>query len=331
MQVVVPVYVLIWVLGIFLSGGYDRPLRIGNGVRGVLSGTVFILVVYALLSEEYRFSRALILLGTAWASLSVAAGRVMLDLSGLKGYRLEKSEKKNLVIVAGPDEGKRVLSILQLSGSPGSFVGFVSVDEQNQTGGENNYILGNINNLKEITELYAVNEIIFCAKDISSQEIISKMLLLSKLDVEYKIAPPESLFIIGSNSIDDQGDLYLIDVNAITTRANKRNKRLFDIFTSFACILLSPILIFKVKNFGGFLKNISRVIIGSKTWVGFIQTSATASANTIRKGVLNPADGLQIEIPDEQVANRLNALYARDYNVDKDFRIILRSLSSLGR
>jgi O-antigen biosynthesis protein len=332
MMVVVPLYCLIWVVSIFLSGGYDKPLRIGRAVRGIISGTIFILVVYALLSEEYRFSRALIIFGTAWASLYAAVSRYLLDLSGLKGYKLERNEKKNLIIVAGPDEGKRVLSILQLSGSPVSFVGFVSVGENNfEASSYNGYLLGNIVNLKEITELYNVSEVIFCAKDISSQETINQMLLLNQLDVEYKIAPPESLFIIGSNSIDDQGDLYLIDVNAITTRSNKRNKRLLDVATSLVLLLLFPILLFKVKNFGGFLNNIFRVLSGSRTWVGFIQSESTTAISNIRSGILNPSDGLQIEIHDQQTVNRLNALYARDYNVNKDVKIILRSVALLGR
>src|SRR6185436_2334503 len=101
-------------------------------------------------------------------------------------------EKKNLVIVAHPAEGKRVLSILQLSGSPVVFIGFVGVDEQDKTNEFEGYYLGPVKNLKEITSIYAVNEVIFCAKDVSSQEIINQMLYLSQLDVEYKIAPPES-------------------------------------------------------------------------------------------------------------------------------------------
>ena len=70
LSLVVPAYVLIWLFSIYLSGGYDRPLRIIKSVRGIATGTVFILVVYALLSEEYRFSRALIIIGTAWSSLA---------------------------------------------------------------------------------------------------------------------------------------------------------------------------------------------------------------------------------------------------------------------
>ena len=61
-----PAYTLIWMFFSFLSGGYDRPFKLLKMIRGVLVGTGFILIIYSLLPEDYRFSRALILLGTAF-------------------------------------------------------------------------------------------------------------------------------------------------------------------------------------------------------------------------------------------------------------------------
>lgn len=331
--VVVPVYILVWISAIFLSGGYDKPIRLSRLVRGILSGTVFILVVYALLSEEYRFSRALILLGTAWASLSSVALRYLLDWSGIRGFELERSDKKHLVIVGGAEEGRRILGLLQLAGTPVSFIGFVSPggkvnDPVDAYGG---FHLGTIQMLDEITRWYNVHEVIFCSRDISSQDIIAQMLLLSRQDVEYKIAPSGGRFIIGSNSIDDQGDLYLADVNAVTTRANRRNKRLLDVVVSMACLPVFPFLLFLVQHKVGLLSNVFFVLSGKRSWVGLIQTGNLQGELKLKPGVLNPADGLHLATPDTQTLARLNALYARDYKVWKDVRIITRSIRFLGR
>lgn len=51
-------------------------------------------------------------------------------------------------------------------------------------------------------------------------------------ELEFKIAPPESLFIIGSNSVEDPGELYVIDINNINKSVNKRNKRFIDLLLS---------------------------------------------------------------------------------------------------
>lgn len=221
------------------------------------------------------------------ATLSASSLRVLLDFAGIKGYKLDRNEKKNLVIVAEAEEGRRILSILHFSNSPVVFIGFVSPKEITDTDKPDEYAgyyLGIINNLKEITELYSINEVIFSARDVSSQEIINQMLFLSHMDVEYKIAPPESLFIIGSNSIEDQGDLYLVDVNAITTRSNKRNKRLLDMGFSVLILISSPVLLFKVKNISGLFSNILNVFMGKLSWVGFIHTEEVDGSKLLRTG-----------------------------------------------
>ncbi|MFN5323565.1 MAG: glycosyltransferase [Bacteroidota bacterium] len=333
MWLVLPAYVLIWICSIYASGGYDRPMRISKAVRGVFSGSIFILVVYSLLSEEYRFSRAMIVLGTVWATVSITSVRLLLDLLKLDGFRLQTSQRKNLIIVAGSDEGKRVLSILQSSGTKVNFLGFVSVSK---TDGRDydGHLLGDVDTLDDIVSMYDVNEIIFCAKDLSSQDIINRMLQLNRLDLEYKIAPPESLFIIGSNSINDNGDLYLMDVDTITSPSNRRKKRMFDVSVSLISLLLYPILAFVVRSPSGLISNIFEVLFGKLTWVGLSNSNKNIGRTAIRKGVLTPYDvfedqgGGQKEL---HIAARLDSFYARDYAVAKDLKILYKSFRNMGR
>jgi GT2 family glycosyltransferase len=333
-QVVIPAYIVIWITSVYLSGGYDRPVRISRAVRGVVSGTFFILIVYALLSEEYRFSRALTLLGAAWACLAVVIDRYLLGLTGLDEFRLEQRDKKNLIIVGLPEEGQRVLSFLRLSGTPVHFIGYVTPDKNGSVPADPVYasqVLGDTDSLKEIAAVYGISEIIFCARDISSQDIIARMLSLSGMEIEYKIAPPESLFIIGSNSGSTSGDLYLVDVNAFDSKANKRNKRLFDIAASFMLLISFPVTIWFVERKAGFFRNIFRVLSGSRTWVapGGL-TGPAAGKKSVRTGVLRPADGVGYSIQDPLTANRLDMLYVREYRPAKDLAIVWRGAAKLG-
>src|SRR6185295_8262989 len=80
LKIAVPIYCLVWTVSIYFSGGYDLPIKPVRIVRGVFSGTLLILVVYALLPEELRYSRALILLGTVWACTSLLTLRFILGL-----------------------------------------------------------------------------------------------------------------------------------------------------------------------------------------------------------------------------------------------------------
>lgn len=338
MNLVVPIYILTWIFAVYISGGYDKPIRISKIIRGILTGTVFILVVYALLPEHYRFSRALILLGAAWASLSSASLRLVLNFTGIKKFAIKSDDKKRVVIVGDSEEGKRVLSLLNLSGTHINFIGFVSPNENGNPGNHKNnpeYDLGSFNQLGEIIEVFSVNEVIFCAKDISAQQIIDQMQSASFLNVEYKIAPPESLYVIGSNSISEQGDLYFVDINAINSPANRRNKRIFDLIVCCISIPLTPFLIFFIKNFYGMVTNWVKVFSGKLSWVGLIsKLNATPPSDktvSYKKGVLTPLDALKKTIIDDGTLSRLNVLYTKEYSVYIDLRILLKGFRNLGR
>jgi len=324
----VPLYIFIWLFSVFLSGGYDKPIRTLKIFQGVLIGTLIILVIYALLNEEYRFSRALITLGAVWSLISMLLLRKTLNLFKMTNFRFESSRNKNFIIVGDKDETDRVVNVLrQTSINPG-FIGLVNVSSGNSKG---NGFIGNITQIKEIIEIYKINEVIFCAKNMSSQEIIDKMSELNSSQVDYKIAPPESLYIIGSNSIDTSGDLYVVNINAISKISNKRNKRFFDIFTSIILFLISPILFFFIKNIFGFYKNILLVLLGLKSWVGYFKNDESSKLPSIRQGVLNPSDAFRKKNLTLDMISKLNLVYARDYRIMNDINIIFKGLPFLGR
>src|SRR5262249_52350571 len=151
---------------------------------------------------------------------------------------------------------RRILSLLNIAGARINFIGFVDSETRPSLNGKPmeefmQYHLGNTDRLADIAEVYRADEIIFCAHDISSQKIIASMSQITGREIEFKIAPPESMFIIGSHSVENPGELYVVDVNAISKPVNKRNKRLVDIVASIFLLCLSPLLIFFQKNPAG--------------------------------------------------------------------------------
>jgi lipopolysaccharide/colanic/teichoic acid biosynthesis glycosyltransferase len=152
------------------------------------------------------------------------------------------------------------------------------------------------------------------------------------LEVDYKIAPEDSLSIIGSNSIHTRGDLYTVNINAVDKIANRRNKRLLDILLSVSLIPLSPVAIFLQKKPVGFFKNLLQVLFGMKSWVGYCPIdSKEVHLPKIRKGVLNPVNAMKTKVVDDETAIDLNILYARDYSIWKDLNIILYAFRDLGQ
>ncbi len=328
--IMIPAYILIWLFSVFLSGGYDRPVFLYKILRGYLVGTLVILAAYGLLSEEYRFSRAVIVMGAAWGMLSSSAIRYFIKTLNLKNYQIGQKPARRFLVVANQDEGSRITDIIRNTHGNPEFIGLVSIQDE---GAKKPGYLGTINNIKEIIIIYKINEIIFSAEDIKARDIIDQMAALQDLQVDYKIAPPKSYSIIGSNSITTAGDLYIVDINSIGKNGNRRNKRLLDFLCALVFLFSWPVTAFLVNQPILFLKNTLNVLFGKKTWVGYINFSEkdALSLPKLRKGVLSPADAISHLTLNEDTKQRLNLLYARNYNVYNDLNIILKSFKDLGR
>lgn len=328
--IAVPVYIIIWLTCVYLSGGYDKPVRLLKILQGMVAGTLLILIFYSLLSEHYRFSRALIILGAVWGIISMVGLRWVFHLMNFKTLRIGTEKNRRFIIVGEKEEAERVSGLLLQTVINPSFIGLVSFhNHKNNTNG----FIGNLSQIKEVITIHKIDEVIFCAKDVPAQTIIDKMSDLKDRLVDYKIAPPESLSIIGSNSINTSGDLYVIDINAITKIPNRRNKRLLDISMSIMLLSLFPFCLFIVRRPFGMLRNIFSVIIGKKSFVGYVTPLDAEHQHLpgIRKGILNPADAFSKKIIPGEATSRLNMMYARDYKVTNDLTIIFKAFRDLGR
>ena len=326
LSVAFPLYATAWIVMVYFNGGYDKPIKLLKIIRGVLVGTVFILMGYSLLPESLRFSRALILLGTSWALVCFVFTRLLFHLLKLKSYSLSSVKTKRIAIIGEEEEFNRVSALLKQTQANPGFVGFVSAEIN---GVHNPYYIGKINQIDEIIKVHQINEIIFCAKDISSQFIINNMLTLVSSGVDFKIAPPESLSIIGSNDVDTAGDLYVIDVNSVSKSNNKRNKRLLDIGVSMLAIIFSPVLFFLQENKSNYFLNCFNVLFGFYSWVGYGKIT-DKSLPEIKRSVLYPAMLLDKTIENDKI-KLANLRYAKDYKIEKDISIIWKCRKKLGR
>ncbi len=324
--IVVPAYILIWLLSLFFSGAYDPVVRPGNIFRGIFAGTLVILVIYALLPESMRFSRALILMGAGLALISGYLVSFIFHMAGSAYFRFDIRKNKKIIIVGKEKEARRVESLLRKAEGSPDITGIV-----NPAPGDGKSYIGNISQLEEILKINKIDEIIFCARDISSRDIIQTMMRLPDGITEYKIAPPESLSIVGSNSINAPGDIYLIDFDSITNTPNKRNKRLLDICAAVLLLALFPVLLFLIKHPGRAFVNLLGVLAGRFSIVGFRYTGDRDVFNLLRPGILHPDDAFRDTEMTAETLENLNLAYARNYSILNDIRILFRGFNKLGQ
>jgi len=327
LNLVVPSYILVWLISIYYSGGYDKPMRILSFLKGHLIGTMVILVVYAMLPLDWRFSRALIFLGSLWAMLSTLGVRALFHLARITDYEIDLKKQKRMVIVGKEEEVKRVSDLLLDTQAKPDIIGFVSPSSEYTGTG----YVGQIDQIDEITSINRVDEIVFCSRDLPSQVIIRIMTRLIGTSVDFKIAPPESLSIIGSNSINTAGDLYTIHFNSIGKASNLRNKRLFDVVSALLLLITFPFWFLFVKGHLRSVGNTVQVLIGLRTWVSYLDTELNDLSNLpkLKKGVLNPGSHLQSAPLSPDRIKEVNVVYAKDYRVFNDLLIITRNFRKI--
>jgi GT2 family glycosyltransferase len=327
LHVVVPGYILVWLVSIYYSGGYDKPVRILSFLKGHLVGTLVILVIYAMLPLDWRFSRALIFLGSLWAVLGTVGLRILFHLFGVSGYEIDLNKQKRMVIVGKEEEARRVSRLLLDTQAKPDILGVVSPSPEERGPG----FLGHMDQIDEITGIHRVDEIVFCSKDLPSREIIRIMTRLIGTSIDFKIAPPESLSIIGSNSINTSGDLYTIHFNSIGKESNRRNKRLFDAVSSLLLLVTFPFWFLLVKGKFRSVGHVIQVLVGSRTWVGYLESGSNdvSGLPRLKKGVLNPASHIPGNTLSIERGREINVVYAKDYRVFNDLLIITRNFRKI--
>lgn len=326
----IPAYALTWMLSIFFKGGYDTPLKLTRFPLGTAIGTGIILIVYALLPKEYQFSRLYVLLGALLVGLYYVLSRVLLHLTLGNRFDLIGNKNKRFAIVGSAKESNRVNEILKQTNQKVESVVFVGVDTKKTP-----EQIGVVSQLDQITYIEKIEEIIFCAKDNSAEQIIRWMSQLDSSKMDFKIAQPDSLYLIGSNSVDTSGDLYVMDINAISKAENRRNKRLFDIGLALLILSTSPLTIWLFKNKVQLFKNVIGVLFGTTSFVGYseIKEQNKPALPKIKKGILTPKNGWERSTSNNQKIPRhkLNLIYARDYTLYKDIRILKNAWRHLDR
>jgi GT2 family glycosyltransferase len=321
-----PFYILMWIGAIYLRGGYDRHARTKHVLTGVLLGTVCITSIYALFPQELRSSRMLILLGALWTGIAAYFNRSLVSLLQQNTIFWSTSQQRNVVIIGDEHESRRVLNLLHQAHVDFNFIGNVGAFKS-----KNDEYLGEIKNLDALTHFYKVNELIFCGKNISFEQIIHWMTHLGP-GMNYKIVPQNSTYIIGSNSKNSAGDLYAVDINFnIANSIQQRNKHLLDVVYSLLLFILAPLFLIFMKDRSGFLRNIALVLGRKKTWVGYVPSSKNSDLPKLLDAVLTPIDTLKIKPREEQTLHRINLFYAKDYTSSTDFSIIIQALRDLGR
>ncbi len=324
--VAVPLYILVWILSVYVNGGYDRPFKLYRIGRGILLGTLLISAASNFV-EDIRFSRAMIVLGGLYAMVALFSTRWLSGLIARKWRSDDAPSIKKIIIVGEKSETDRVAGLIKQAGIESHYLGYISpglVESQDHQ------YLGPVERIDDLLDIYRPGEVIFCLNSIPVNQVIELMSRNAAKVNEFKIVPQGSDYAIGSNSSKSRGEIYAINIKlSILEPASIRNKRLIDVLISTLLLLISPFSWLFIRHPRRLWNNTLMVLSGRWTWVGYAYQQHTELPE-LKPGVIHPAlrKGNNSTLDDE-TQRRLDFLYARDYHVGQDLQLIFQNLRRL--
>jgi GT2 family glycosyltransferase len=319
-----PAYTIFYLITAYYAGLYDRWYKRSELLRSTLIATIVLLAGYALLPEQYRFSRGILLFGALLAFVLIGILRWMLIRTGVLNSNKEKDANSTTVIAGTIPEFKETIQLLKEAGIHQRVLGRVT------TGDSDPEALGDWKNLRQLAATVPFREVIFCRGTLSYASIIDSMQRLPARLVA-KIHAAGSSSIVGSDSKDTSGESVSRENGyKLADPYNRRLKRLVDVTVAVAGLITFPLQFFLVKKPLSFFSNCFSVLFAQKTWIGYAVPEkhlprlydAVIACNGIplSGGQKLPAESLQM----------IDYWYARDYEPFADLKLIGKVYRQLG-
>ncbi len=309
-----PYYTLTFVASLIAIGSYKNIFDFGKLVRAVLVGAAVILIIYGLLPNHLHFSRGIIIFGTLAVTAALFVERSLIHLIKYKTLDFSRSKLTKSILIGTASKWELVTQILKSSGKSYQQIGFVHPEKNDHP-----QYLGSHEQLKEIVNIYGINEVIFSSESMEASEIMAWMNKIGP-SVNYYTIPAKSEFVIGSHSKNSSG-LYFgqqIELN-LSKPEYKRQKRIFDICMALLLIVLFPIGMLKFGS-GMYFSNCLSVLSGAKTWVGYAGETPK-NLPILKTGILKTDYAIQGDSSFYKL--KLDELYAKNYSVIMDFKTLL--------
>lgn len=319
-----PAFTVVFIVAAYYAGLYDRTQKRGRVIHSTVIATTVLLVIYALLPEQYRFSRGILLLGSLYAFVLLVLSRGWMRRWNL--IEAEEEEKLGTVVVADLQSFEEASNLMETAEKRQRILGRIAPRED---GGAQLTTLTHLNTfLKDVP----LREVIFCEGEISYHEIIQHCKALPK-HMRMRIMGGGAKSIVGSDSSKTSGQA-ISDVAgyALGSPSARRLKRLLDVLAALVFFISWPLQLFLVKQPLGLLSNAMKVLTGRSSWIGYSSSRSLLNGlPRIRKGVLGTNGQPGSKHPDtDDGLYKLDQLYAREYTIYKDLYLFAKGYKWLG-
>jgi hypothetical protein len=202
-DIIIPCYMLVTVIEIAVFSGYRLPSKYVNSLKGLLAGTLIILVIYALLPSDLRFSRAIILISALLAAFAIPFYRLLVSSTWPEIAENPLTKTRKTVIVSDFEGYLKIRDLVETTGTGNIIAGRVSIRKEDMTVN----VLGNLADLSEVLRVNRIKEVIFSTRDLSASQIIDSMHEISGRNITIRIASAGEKYLIGSRYISREKNI----------------------------------------------------------------------------------------------------------------------------
>jgi O-antigen biosynthesis protein len=302
---------IVYVVTGFINGLYDKPYRQSQMTKSAIAATLVVLAIYAVLPEQYRFSRGIIVLSAGCIYATLTALRWALINFGLLDKDFEKTNNKQTLGITSSKGYTELLGFLQKSHKDNLLLTNLSPEHTPQA-------------LVKLKNDLGFREVIFNINEATYKQTID-IISYNKGLCKYKFYHPAIPAVIGSDGATAYGTYITAQVSyALDKESVKRVKYITDFIIAVFALLASPVVVLFYRKRWVLLRNAIKILSLQYTWVGYFEKrnhlptlkKALYASNTYRLD-----QGYELS---EEVTESLDQRYAEQYSFWCDIMILYR-------
>ncbi len=256
----VPAYGAIWAFAFAVNRYHHYPYSFSKLARSTLLGTVLMLAFYAILPEEYRYSRAVVLLSPLVIAPLAMASRAAYHWWRHRNRWFFREPLRRILWIGKPEHARLLSEIYRRNRIPHQIIGYLG------TAPSGKGYLGRPDQIADAVHIHKANEIVFFQEDISLDKVFEWMTELGHAHISFKIIPTDSRFLIGSDLQIPHGQYLALDV--AVTPSSRWAEWAFNAALSFALVAAFPFLWRRLSSPAAFFRNVWKVLRGRAAWTG---------------------------------------------------------------
>ena len=241
-RIVLPVYVLVWIISIYLFRAYQR--KESYHLKPVLWGGVFGLLVnstFTYFFKQFAYSRIVVLISFMLIIVFTSIWRIVYRLAGPGSKKGPLSRLRRVIIIGAGTEGKRILNKLRARPDMHyeicGFVDFAAKNVGKEIDG--NEVLATIDNIRDVIRVENIDDVIFSSDRLTNAQILETIIRAQGSGVNFRIVPHQVEYIVAKSSVDEIDAVPLLDITGFAGPVDLLVKRVFDIIVATVTVVVS--------------------------------------------------------------------------------------------